>query len=792
MTTRTTRKSGGATRRPARPRRRRRRRTRGPRRRTWLAVGAAALVGVLGLWLYLDVSVTTRFDGRLWTTPARVYSDVLALERGAPATADDVTARLDRSGYARAVSAPTRPGQYLAAAATLDVYRRAFDTPVGDEPALRARVRFAGGRVASIRDAGGAPLPALALEPELLATLYGSRQEERQLLRLDDVPEPFVLAVLAAEDARFYTHPGLDLRGILRAAAANVRSGKIVQGGSTITQQTVKNLYLDQRRTWWRKVRETLMALVLDARYEKDRILEVYLNEVYLGQRGPVAICGVEAAARYYFGRSLADLSLSEWALLAGMVRSPGRYNPFLHADRAVERRNQVLDAMGRLGFASDVALAAARNEPLVLASGGAGFARGAYAVDYVRRELSGRFPADVVERDGLTVYTTLDTRLQGAAEAALSRGLERLESDVAAVAEQRELRRLQGAVVVTRPSDGAVLAMVGGRDFRESQFNRAVQARRQPGSCFKPFVYAAGFELAHARSEDGLTPATLLEDTPLDLRVGGKLWQPSNYDHRYRGIVTVREALEMSLNVPTVRAARRVGLDRVVRTARECGIESPMTVLPSIALGTAEVTPLELAAAYGTFQQRGMRRDPWVIRAVAWPEAEPLEPAPAASRPALSVQAAYLVDDVLRGVFERGTARSAERLGFHAPAAGKTGTTDDTRDAWFVGYSGDLLALVWVGYDDNARTGLTGASGALPIWVDLMKSSVPDAGRRRREPDDVVRLRIDPESGLRAGPKCPQVTEELFVRGTEPRETCPLHQGRFKRWLRKLLHGEV
>jgi len=773
-------------------RRSRRSRVRSASRRRWLALCAVLLVAALALWLHLDVSVTSRFDGRLWSTPARVYSDVLTLERGARAETAAIVARLDRSGYARAASAPTRPGQYLNDGASIDLYRRAFETPVGSAAAERASLRIVGGRVSSIRDAAGLPRRRLELEPELLATLYAARQEERRLLRLDDVPEPFVLAVLAAEDARFYTHPGLDVRGILRAALANVRSGRIVQGGSTITQQTVKNLYLDQRRTWWRKVRETLMALILDARYEKPRILEVYLNEVYLGQRGPVAICGAEAAARFYFGRGLADLSLSEWALLAGLIRSPGRYNPFRHPESATARRDQVLDAMGRLGFASEMALSAARNEPLVLASGGAGFARGAYAVDYVRRELLERFPRDVLERDGLTVFTTLDTRLQSAAESALEDGLDRLESDVPAVAEQRDRRLLQGVIVVTRPSDGAVLAMVGGRDFRESQFNRAVQARRQPGSCFKPFVYAAGFERSLAGSDGGLTPATLLEDTPLDLRVGGKQWRPSNYDHRFRGTVTAREALEQSLNVPTVRAARRVGLERVVRTARACGITSPLAVLPSIALGTAEVTPLELAAAYGTFHQRGVHREPWVIRAVAWTDAEALESPPRASTAALSPQTAYMVDDVLRGVLDRGTARSAARLGFRAAAAGKTGTTDDTRDAWFVGYSGNLLALVWVGYDDNARTGLTGASGALPIWVELMKRSVPDEGPTHRPPTDVVRVRIDPESGLPAGPKCPQSTEELFVRGSEPKGTCPLHQGRFKRWLRKLLHKTV
>jgi penicillin-binding protein 1B len=397
-----------------------------------------------------------------------------------------------------------------------------------------------------------------------------------------------------------------------------------------------------------------------------------------------------------------------------------------------------------------------------------------------------------VLLEEGLEIYTTVDTHLQSSAEAALRAGLERLERETATVRDQVAKRRLQGAIVMTRPSTGAILAMVGGRDYRESQFNRAAQARRQPGSCFKPFVYAAGFELAVAHAAEGLTPATLLEDSPLDLRVGGKRWRPSNYDRRFRGVVTARQALEQSLNVPTVRAAQQVGLDRVIRTARACGITSPLSALPSLALGTAEVTPLELAAAYGTFSDGGRRREPRIIRAVTDPGGRRFQAGKAAAADAISSQTAYLINDVLRGVFERGTARSATLLGYRGRAAGKTGTTDDTRDAWFVGYSGDLLALVWVGYDDNARTGLSGASGALPIWVDLMNRSSPADSRTGSRPAEMVRVRIDPASGMPAGPRCPEVVEELFVRGSEPQGICPLHERRFRRWLRKLLNKTV
>jgi len=775
----------------ARSRSRKGRRRRAKRvARVRVVIGLLTFVGVVaaGTLLFLYVGVTTRFDGRLWTLPSRVYSDRLVLTTGARYSPAQLAARLERSGYAGTDRSPGRPGQYRQHPGGFDVYSREFSTPDESEPARRFRIRFDGSRVKSINDGSGTTSARVVFEPELLATIYGSRQEERSLLRLNEVPRTFVGAVLAAEDSDFYSHSGLDFTGIARAALANLRQGRIVQGGSTITQQTVKNLYLGQERTWWRKVREVALALILDARYEKDRILEVYLNEVYFGQRGAVAICGAQAAARFYFGRDLRDLSLGEWATLAGLVRSPGRYNPFAHPERAVERRDQVLEAMQRLGLATAPEVGAARSEPLQLASGGGG-SRAPYVADFLRAELADRFSLRTLAEEGLTIYTTLDTRIQHAAEEALSEGLERLERERPAIGRQLAERSLQGAVVVTRPATGAILALVGGRDYRESQFNRAVQAHRQPGSCFKPFVYAAGFEKTQQEGRDGLTPATLLDDSPVDLRVAGKHWTPSNYDGEFRGPVTARRALEESLNVPTVRAAQIVGMQRIVDTAHECGIESFLAPLPSLALGTEEVTPLELAAAYGTFSQLGSYRRPWLVRTVVDAAGRELESGGTQPIQAITPQSAYLVSEILHGVFERGTARSAAALGHRGWAAGKTGTTDDTRDAWFVGYDRDLLALVWVGYDDNARTGLTGATGALPIWVELMSrcsaqhwSSPPPA------PEGLVTVGIDPESGMRAVSRCPLVIEEYFVQGTQPKAACPLHQGRFRRWFKNLV----
>ncbi|MHC4225552.1 MAG: transglycosylase domain-containing protein, partial [Planctomycetota bacterium] len=485
--------------------------TPGPRRLRFILLVLLLLSVLAGAGLlHVYVSVTNRFDGRLWKLPSRIYSDVLNLTPGEATTADEVEKRLSRCGYARSSGTPTRPGQFRRDGKTLQIHLRAFTSPVVNGTERRVALRFGTDRLAAVHDDHRRALPRITLEPELLATMYGPRQEERLPVRLREVPATFLDAVLAAEDSRYFSHLGLDLRGILRAGLVNVRRGRVVQGGSTITQQTVKNLYLGQERTWWRKAREAVMALVLDARYSKDRILEVYLNEVYLGQRGSVAICGVQAAARFYFGRDLRDLSLGEWALLAGLISSPGRYNPFLHPERATARRDQVLEAMVRLGSATPADVQAAKRDGLSLASGGGGFSQAAYAVDFVQSRLAERFTRKVLLEEGLNVYTTIDTRLQQRAESVLRTGLSRLERNTPALLKQAGARSLQGALLSTRPSTGAIVAMVGGRDYGTTQFNRVVQARRQPGSCFKPLVYAAGFELAQERSGKGLTPATM------------------------------------------------------------------------------------------------------------------------------------------------------------------------------------------------------------------------------------------------------------------------------------------
>lgn len=750
-------------------------------------LGVPLVVAGLILVLAVYTQITLSFEGRLWTLPARVYSAPLRLSPGRAVDAGALVSRLARCGYARVESSPSSPGQYRRRPSAVDLFVRGFSG--GKRPVVARRVvlNFDRESIASISDERGRPVASIELEPELLSLVFGRQQQERMIVPLADVPKVLVDAVLAAEDARFYRHAGIDPLAVLRAAVTNVKSGRIVQGGSTITQQTVKNLYFSQERTWWRKIREASMSVILDSRYSKDRILEVYLNAVYLGQRGSVSICGVQAASRYFFGRNVADLSLAEAATLAGMIRNPGGYNPFTHADRAVERRNAVLDAMLDLGVADKAEVARAKAESLRVASGGAGFAQAPYVVDFVRAQIAELYSEQVLAENGLEIYTTIDTLVQASAEEALARGLARLEADVPIIRRQKARRRLQGSVIVTDPRSGAILALVGGRDYQDSQFNRATQARRQPGSCFKPFVYLAAFQAAMAGKDGGLTPASILDDSPFELVSGGRTWRPSNYDGMFLGPLPARAALEESRNVPTARAALSVGLNSVIATAKACGFTENFAPLPSLALGAQEVTPLELATAYGTLATFGINVPARILEDVEVRDGRKLEKRVREAREAVVPVAAYLVDDVLRGVLIRGTAASASALGFRGDAAGKTGTTDDTRDAWFVGFTPEILALVWVGYDDNTKTGLTGASGALPIWVDLMMHAQHRwAGSTFPEPPGVLRVEVDPESGELAVAGCPKRAEEVFAAGTEP-GPCSLHQSAFKRWWNKL-----
>jgi len=753
-----------------------------------LKVGLLLLVVAAGTLLYLSRQINVRFESGLWAVPTKAYSAPLVLRPDARLTLADLKARLSRMGYRMTADTPRVPGQFRVKGNSIELHTRDFVLPGGGQRGQAARAGFSEAGVVSLMALPSRePLERLAVEPEIIATLHGAQREDRTILPLSEFPPHLIQAVIAAEDRRFLEHHGLDPLRIARALWENVLSGEVRQGGSTITQQTVKNLFLGHERTLSRKIREALMAIVLEARYPKEKILEVYLNEIYLGQRSGASVCGFGEAARFYFGKDASDLSLADAALLVGLIPSPATANPFLHPERARARRDLVLASMREQGRISEREHRLALAEKPVLASGSAEFRRAPHFVQFLRQHLEGTYSGPVLTGGGLRVFTTLDTSLQAAAEQAIARGLASLEK-----AHPRLKRRgkdpLEAALVAMHPATGDVLALVGGRNFHRSQFDRAVQARRQPGSLFKPLVYLAGFERAAKDTRFSFTPVTLLDDSPIELRSGGKTWRPENYDNQFRGPVSVRQALEQSLNVPTVRAAQQIGLDEIVRLASRCGVESPLRPLPSIALGAQEASPMEMATAFSVIANGGRRVEPRVIKEVVDAGGDVIEKDRARPSAVVSPAAAYVTLDILRGVVDRGTARLARDSGLAGDLAGKTGTTNGKRDSWFIGMSPELLVAVWVGFDDGAETGLSGSTGALPIWIDLMRRVGPPVGAFQ-EPPGVVRVAIDPGTGALATDACPEVVVELFVAGTEPVDECQDHGSGFGRWLRRLFH---
>jgi penicillin-binding protein 1B len=748
-------------------------------------LGLGILVALAGAFAVGCLDANWRFARHAPPPPVRIYSAPFPLAEGTVLSAEDLAERLARLGYRQVEGAPRVPGEYARRFRTWTIALNRYEGPGGTVDPGVVRVRLSSGRIADVEGAGGERESAPQLEAEPLGVLAGDVREERLPVTVRELPADLPHAVIAIEDRRFATHPGVDPIGIVRALWTNVRHGEVVQGGSTITQQLAKNLYGGQgERTLGRKLWETLAAVSLEVTRGKDAILERYLNEIYLAQRGPYAIVGVGAAARHYFGKEARYLDLPESALLAGLIQSPGRYQPYRHPREARERRDVVLKAMREEGFIDEEHYQAAIATPLNLRPEPPHEPRLApYFLDHVAEELK-RTGLLEGKGAGIKVYTTLDPLIQARAEAAVTKRVVQYERS------DRRLRPmpggpLQAAFVALRPGDGSILAMVGGRDYGQSQFNRVTQARRQPGSLFKPFVYLAGFALAQDAGDSRFNAATVLDDAPLEMVVAGKPWAPQNFDREFRGPVTARMALSQSLNVPTIRAAETVGLKEVVRAARRAGIASPLEPVPSLALGTFEVTPLEIAAAFTSFANLGRRAVPRAISAVVDTAGQPIAVPPPDLAHAASRQATYLTVDLMRDVVRSGTAAGLQDWGIDADIAGKTGTTDDGRDAWFVGFTPDFLALAWVGFDNNRPLHLGGAVLAMPIWGDLAAKAGLDRRHGWEEPEGLVHADIDPTTGNLAGWRCPESTEEIFIAGTEPTEPCE-HDNPVESWARR------
>lgn len=736
------------------------------RRQLLIAAAVAVSVGLLAFAAYLmalDRQVRTRFAGARWALPAQVYAAPLELYPGAAYSRDALRRELERLGY-RAVRKLHGPGSFVVEARRIEMHTRPFVFWDGPQAATHVEVDFDGGQVAELYDPERKQGRALLrLDPMLIGSIYPTHGEDRVLVKLEEVPPLLIDGLIHIEDRQFERHFGLDPKAILRAAWANLRAGRAVQGGSTITQQLVRNFFLTLERRWTRKINEAFMAMLLEAHYSKEEILEAYLNEVHLGQDGGRAVHGFGLASQFYFNKPLAELQPQELALLIALVKGPSYYNPRRSPDRARERRDLVLNLLAEAGLLKPEELQLALRKPLgVVSEIGGSVARYPAFVDLVKRQLKGHYPEAELTDQGLRIFTTLEPRAQEALETRLLEGLPRLEK-------KRKMKEgtLEGAGVVLSVDGGEVLALVGGRELRFAGFNRALDARRPIGSLAKPFVY-----LAALMQPDRYGLATTLQDEPIELKLAhGALWSPQNYDKEVHGPVPLYKALAESYNLATVRLGLDVGVNNVREIFRAAGMREAPPPLPSMFLGAIELAPLEVAQLYGTLAASGYQTPVLAIREVLTREGQPVSRYPLRLRQVLPEAPVFLLNWGLEQVMIQGTGASA--YAYVSPSvrlAGKTGTTDDLRDSWFAGYGEDRVAVIWVGRDDNQPAGLTGAGGALQIWAPLMR----DLDVRSFSPDPppgIEAVLVDPLNGLRADSGCAGAIAIPYIEDHAPEE---------------------
>ena len=706
--------------------------------------------------------------------PLLIYGAPHLLKPGEPVAETGVFDRLHRLGY-RAVPVVQTPGDYAAADDAIDLYLHAQEE--SRQPPRRVQLELKDGvitNVVSVQERE--TIPFVALEPPLLSGMRGGSRQVREWVPYSRIPPAVITAVLAVEDRRFFSHYGVDPVAIGRALWANLMRGGVVQGGSTITQQLAKNLFYSPQRTMERKLREVVAAFVMEWKYRKEEILESYLNEIYLGQAGSVSIYGIGEAAHRYFAKPLEALSIEEIALVAGLIKGPNTYSPTKNLEHATLRRNVVLRRLRDEGLLTEDAWKEAVNRPVRVSLPEDVVTDAPYFVDYLLRQVEAGTGMGIPE--GARIYSTLDPFIQQLATEALHKGLAKLEQQYPALREGES--PLQGAVVVLEARTGQLRAMVGGREYRASQFNRAAQAHRQAGSLFKPFVYLAAFEAARSEGSTGVTPATMLADEPVSFESGSGPWSPQNYDRQFRGPVTVRAALEQSLNVPAVRTAHRLGIGSINRLLRGFGIQGALPDNLSIALGSASVSLLEITSAYGGLANGGVVVKPVALTNLVRESGDTLWSPLLDRHQAVSAQGAYLATSLLKGVLDRGTGSKSRVWGLRGPVAGKTGTTDGYRDAWFVGYTPELVIGVWVGFDDERAIRLTGSQAALPIWVDVARRLIPADSPDFAVPSGIVSRTIDPRTGQLATAQCPERVTEVFLEGTEPSVYCEVHGGGF------------
>ena len=754
--------------------RRRRAKSKPPRQYLWLKISLLLVVSLLlalALYvLYLDQVVQSKFEGKRWSVPSRVYARALELYPQKPLKADTLLAELKLMGYQPSVDGMA-PGTYLRNGKQFVVTTRAFRHWDSVEPGRSIWLNFDNQQLATLTDAvTDEPLTLIRLEPVLIGIVHPAHREDRVLVRLDELPPKLIVALQAIEDRKFAAHHGIDFRGIARAAWANLRAGKVVQGGSTLTQQLVKNFYLGSERTLTRKINEAIMSLLLEARYEKEAILEAYANEIYLGQDGNRAIHGFGLAAQFYFNKPPQELTVAESVLLVAILRGPTYYDPRRHPERALKRRNQLLEIIWRDGLIDDQQAQTAQAATLgVTPRPNLGNNRYPAFIALVKRQLQQDYRDEDLRSEGLRIFTTLDPVIQQVAEQALVQNIKRLE---------RQPGLLEGGVVVSRLGSAGVSAVVGGRKPRFDGFNRALDIQRPVGSLLKPALY-----LTALSQPQRYTLASLIDDAPLQLKQSdGSVWSPANYDHESHGNVLLAEALIHSYNQAAVRFGFTLGLGEVVETLHRLGIDKHIPPYPSVMLGSLALAPLDIAQMYQTLADEGFYTPLRAVRAVLNANHQPLNRYSLDTEQRVAPEQAFLVNDTLRMALHQGTGKSVgQQLPETLFLAGKTGTTDDLRDSWFAGFGSDYLGVVWLGNDDNSVTGLTGASGALPVWAGIMRQiNVTEAAAP--QPADVEYVSIDAETGLRADSNCKQYYDLAFIIGTAPAEYAPCAGGGVKR----------
>lgn len=721
-----------------------------------IAVGGFALASYVG---YLDFNVREQFEGKRWAIPARVYASPVELYKGLPYSTKDFEDLLIQLHY-RQDGQLGGEGAYVIKGPQVSVRTRAFNFGDTAQDSRIVTIGFVGGQVDRIIDAkSGNDLPILRMDPVQIGSFYPTRKEDRILIKLEEAPQTLLQGLFSTEDRDFYHHFGLSPKGIARAMWANVKAGGMVQGGSTITQQLVKNFFLTSERSLTRKINEALMSLILEYHYSKDEILEAYLNEIFLGQDGASAVHGFGLASEFYFGQSLKTLNLPQVATLIALVRGPSYYDPRRNPERATERRNLVLDAMVDEGYIKPEQAAEAKRAPLSVASVTHRSAnRYPGFIDLVKRQLKQEYKEEDLTSEGLRIVTTLDTKIQDTLEQTIATKLQRLERSP-------KSNELETAAVVTRRDNGEIVAMAGGRDPSETGFNRALDAVRPIGSLIKPVVYLTALEYP-----DRYTITTPVSDTRLEIPAEkGKTWSPDNFDNQEHGVIPLYSALTHSYNMATVRIGMDVGLGRVANTLKNMGVSRPVELFPSFLLGASPLTPLEVTQIYQTLAGDGFATPLRSIRAVNAADGHALQSYPFTVHQAVDPAATFITNTILQDVMRLGTGRSAYNyMPAHMNLVGKTGTTNQLRDSWFAGFSGDYLSVVWVGRDDNKSTGLTGGSGALQIWADLMRQ-VSKEPVQLVAPDNIEMKWIDSATGHVTAENCPGARLLPFMEGSGP-----------------------